>query len=208
MNTDNARTIASRILDGANPYEIPDTLLTDRYQSAPPPTPMARIRALEECLKEALNIEHARIENDLLVIDQKLLDEPSDELWTNRHELTSRRNHLFDALDYLLAVEQHVRRDENDKLPLSFHGWKCAEASGQRGKKPRWADIALYRTLDHKWVCQRIGRTRMPGEETRYEGAQVDTDWHVAQFFGGGPLSQSLYAALGIVSHPGSTANS
>lgn len=194
--TDEAITIADHLLAGDHPVDIPGELLDEPDA----PTPMAQIRAIERQLTEALDDECMHIRSRLEAIDGELATDEAPELWKSRHELTQNRDHLFSALDCLLSVAQSIPC--SDEESLQFYGWKCAEVSSRRGKVQRWTELRLHRTLNHQWVCEEVGVSRVPGEVDRRKVDVVDTDFHVTRFFGDGPLSEPIYEAVGIVSLP------
>lgn len=43
--------------------------------------------------------------------------------------------------------------------PLTFQGWKIAEADSQSGEDVRWTELTLYKTLTGKYVLEKIGRS-------------------------------------------------
>lgn len=71
--------------------------------------------------------------------------------------------------------------------PITFMGWKLAEANSQTGTDIRWTELTLYVTTSGKFVLEKIGRsdvTHVPncprgGKAKRYssiEEACVDKD--------------------------------
>lgn len=62
------------------------------------------------------------------------------------------------------------------------------------GSTGRWAELALYKTVGGKYVCEQIGRTQWQGEHDRRTGAVCSTVKEVIDFFGHGWLAKVLYA--------------
>lgn len=92
-----------------------------------------------------------------------------------------------------------VKRD--DGLDLKFRGELLAIAassserqdSNYSGNVARWIELYLYKTEAGKYVCQRIGRTRMQGERDIFTATVCATEQEVIEFFGTGWLSKELY---------------
>ncbi len=48
---------------------------------------------------------------------------------------------------------------KDGQRPLTFVGWKIAEADSQSGNDARWTELGLYRTLTGKYVLEKVGRS-------------------------------------------------
>lgn len=195
--TEFALEVADELVEGARPRDIVDTHCGDEA----PPTPLAEVEWVRELLYDGFNAEIDRIADELADIDRQLTVTPesSPELWSKRHDLTENRDAILRGFDLLVSVP-HTVGTSDDELPLEFFGWRMAHVSSRRGKVQRWTELRLYRTLNHRWVCEEVGVSRVPGEVARRTVDDVDTDFHVVQFFGDGPLAASIYENLGLLS--------
>lgn len=58
----------------------------------------------------------------------------------------------------------HFRLQRHGNLWLEFDGELIAEADSDDGAKPRWQHLRLYRVDGGKYVLERMGESRLPGE--------------------------------------------
>jgi hypothetical protein len=61
------------------------------------------------------------------------------------------------------------------------------------GDPGRWAEYALYKTNNNKYVCHCIYRTCWDGERDSYDGLVCESEQEVIEFFGQSWLAQELY---------------
>lgn len=59
--------------------------------------------------------------------------------------------------DALVAGERFNLKD--GQRPITFMGWKLAEADSQSGTDIRWTELTLYKTLNGRYVLEKIGRS-------------------------------------------------
>lgn len=193
MSSENALHIAEEIISGTPVYEMPAKYLHDPE----PPTPLALIDQVEGILHDGLNVEHAKIEDELAQLEFQLQKAENAALLEKRARLTASRGQLFRGLDLMVSTPQVVKR--SDEPTLSFYGWSVADVSSQRGKAQRWVELRLYRTLEGRWVCEELRVSKKKGETDIPRVDVVDTDRDVVGFFGDGQLSQDIYMQAGIV---------
>lgn len=66
---------------------------------------------------------------------------------------------------------------KDGQRPLTFMGWEIARADSQSGSDVRWTELTLYRTLNDRYVLEKIGRSdvfhadtcRRPSKGVRFE---------------------------------------
>lgn len=148
----------------------------------------------------------------------RVVDEEGDEL--DAHELADYLDADFKRIDYsVLGIEQvtDVGINENsnmvftleiDNAPsLRFTGERVASAAGYDNQAMgssssalycRWTELELYKTVEGKFICHQVGRTRWIGERDRFSGKVCDTVDEVIDFFGHGWLAKELYEDAGI----------
>lgn len=101
-----------------------------------------------------------------------------------------------------MEIEMRSYLLPNDNAPdLSFDGSVIATVSSRKNEGPRserWTVLILYKTDGGLFVCQRIGKTTMPGEIEKSEVATYADALGVVNFFGYGWLSKDLYRNAGI----------
>lgn len=62
----------------------------------------------------------------------------------------------------------------------------------------RWSVLTLYENSEGKLLCQETGRTKVPGEITRYQLTQAGSEQDLIAAVGHGWLAKRLYDAAGI----------
>lgn len=48
---------------------------------------------------------------------------------------------------------------QDGQRPITFEGWKIAEADSQNGNDYRWTELTLYKTLTGRYVLEKVGRS-------------------------------------------------
>lgn len=96
------------------------------------------------------------------------------------------------------AKERIIKRD--NAPDLKFKGVLIASNSSRTytNDHGRWFEIALYKTVGGKFVCQRKEYTQWQGENNRYFASVCDSVDCVKNFFGQGRYSKKLYKEAGI----------
>lgn len=62
--------------------------------------------------------------------------------------------------DGLMVTGSEERFNVKDgQRPLTFQGWKIADADSQSGSDVRWTELTLYKTLSGRYVLEKIGRS-------------------------------------------------
>ena len=89
-------------------------------------------------------------------------------------------------------------RDDRAGLEIEV-GDLLAKVSGRRGKKPRWTELRLWRTLDGLYAIEKVGRSMVIGERDRLTAWICGDLAHVRQSAGKGPLSWRLLQRAGIL---------
>ena len=83
--------------------------------------------------------------------------------------------------------------------PVTFDGELLAFVSTASQFKPRWVELALYRTEGHRYVTAVVGQSSLPGETPRPTIRVHDTAVQAVKSFvqkRGGEISQPAIALL------------
>lgn len=59
---------------------------------------------------------------------------------------------------------QEFRLQRQAAVDLVFDGELLADESSDDGERDRWQEVRIYRTTTNRWVVERTGRSRVPGE--------------------------------------------
>lgn len=82
---------------------------------------------------------------------------------------------------------------------ILFRGQRFAAVSSSKGDPDRrWTELHLYRTRGGKYVCQRVGKSTLIGEHTRYDGRVCERKEDIIEFFGHSRLAKELYRKANI----------
>jgi hypothetical protein len=64
----------------------------------------------------------------------------------------------------MVMTEEALQPSERFSLkdgqrPLTLVGWKLAHVASQTGEDARWTELTLYRTLNNRYVVEKVGRS-------------------------------------------------
>jgi hypothetical protein len=63
---------------------------------------------------------------------------------------------------------------DHDRM-ITFTGVLLGDASSQSPGKDRWTEVAIYRTAAGKYIVEKIGKSRVPGETDRCSAEVCET---------------------------------